>query len=161
MINDRIIEFLKEHAETVKIPIHLADDNSALPAPIHSPGASVHRVGSYGIDDDGASLLTAESLLFDHTNEEHREEAVRRKIQEQRRLREQQGDSHQLALMPVVTYPLSRRDKVILTMLTDDIHFCYTVINLLLIVTYPLCTYSPPPILPTYCLYRPRLYSPS
>ena len=113
MINDQTLEFLKEHASTVKVPVNAADDHSSLAASITSPRASVQRASLFGLDDDNASLLTAESLLFDENNEENREATVRRHIQEQRRLRtQQQGDGHRLAQMPVVTYPLSRRDKV-------------------------------------------------
>jgi hypothetical protein len=107
MISDQTIEFLKQHAVAVKVPVN------AVVSSVNSPAASVQRASLYGIDDDNASLLTAETALFDHTNEENREATIRRNIQEQRRIRqEQQGDSHRLAQMPVVSYPLSRRDKV-------------------------------------------------
>ena len=113
MINDQSIEFLKGHASTVKVPVN-TEDHSSLAAASTSPGASVQRASLFGMDDDNASLLTAETVLFEQNNEETREATVRRQIQEQRRLRaEQRGDSHRLAQMPVVTYPLPRRDKVI------------------------------------------------
>ena len=111
MINRKTVEFLLEHSTANKVPVHntpvVENDGTILDGSIGLK--SVH--GSLRLEDDVASMLTADESAFIVGDENHHDVAdeVRRRILEKRRLRGIQGDI--LSQQPMVNYSLTHRDK--------------------------------------------------
>ena len=111
MINRKTLEFLLEHSSANKVPVQnptvIESDVTILGGSIGLK--SVH--GSLRLEDDVASMLTADESSFVVGEENHHDLAdeVRRRILEKRRLRGIQGDI--LSQQPIVSYSLTHKDK--------------------------------------------------
>ena len=112
MMNRKTLEFLIEHSSANKVPVHntsvVENDVTVLGGSI---GIKSLQNGSLRIEDDVASMLTADDSSFVVGDENHHDVAdeVRRRLLEKRRLRGIQGDI--LSQQPIVNYPLTHKDK--------------------------------------------------
>ena len=114
MIHRKTLEFLIEHASANKVPVAnttvIDNDVTVLGG---SMGIKSLPHGSLRLEDDVASMLTADDSSFIVRDENHHDTAAadgaRRLILEKRRLRGIQGDI--LSQQPVVNYSLSDKNK--------------------------------------------------